>query len=164
MSVLVELTVNGETVQMEIDARLTLLDLVRDELGLTGTHAGCEQGACGSCTVLVDGEVIRSCLALAASLSGSQVTTIEAVGTPDCLHPVQEALWQHHGLQCGFCTPGVVLAAIDLLDRVAAPTEGQVREALSGNLCRCTGYAGMVAAIVEVGHQAVESAQASRDG
>jgi carbon-monoxide dehydrogenase small subunit len=164
MSVPVELTVNGETVQMEIDARLTLLDLVRDELGLTGTHAGCEQGACGSCTVLVDGEVIRSCLALAASLSGSQVTTIEAVGTSDCLHPVQEALWQHHGLQCGFCTPGVVLAAIDLLDRVAAPTEGQVREALSGNLCRCTGYAGMVAAIVEVGHQAVESAQASRDG
>jgi carbon-monoxide dehydrogenase small subunit len=154
MSVPVELTVNGATVQMEVEARLTLLDFIRDELRLTGTHAGCEQGACGACTVLVDGEVVRSCLALAASVSGSQVTTIEAVGGPDRLHPVQEALWQHHGLQCGFCTPGVVLAAIDLLGRVAAPTEGQVREALSGNLCRCTGYAGMVAAIVEVGHQA----------
>jgi carbon-monoxide dehydrogenase small subunit len=151
MNVPIDLVVNGARVQADVEPRLTLLDFVRDELGLTGTHAGCEQGACGACSVLVDGAVARSCLMLAASASGAEIVTIEAVGTPDHLHPVQQALWQHHGLQCGFCTPGIVMTAIDLLANLAAPTEAQVRDALSGNLCRCTGYSGMVDAIVAAG-------------
>ncbi len=154
MSVPVTLAVNGEAVQLDIEPRLTLLDVVRDHLSLTGTHAGCEQGACGACSLLMDGEVVRACLVLAVSAGGTEVTTIEHVGTPDRLHPVQEALWRHHGVQCGFCTPGIVMSAIDLLVRVPSPTEGDVRQALSGNLCRCTGYSGIVAAIVEVGRRA----------
>jgi carbon-monoxide dehydrogenase small subunit len=155
VSVPIDLVVNGDDVHAEVESRMTLLDFVRDGLGLTGTHAGCEQGACGACTVLVDGAVVRSCLVLAASASGSQIVTIEAVGSPGRLHPVQEALWRHHGLQCGFCSPGVVMTAIDLLDHVPAPTEEEVREALSGNLCRCTGYSGMVDAIVAAGRAAL---------
>lgn len=146
-----ELTVNRKTVAAEVDPRLTLLDFLREEIGLTGSHAGCEQGACGACNVLLDGRVVRSCLVLAVAAEGAEVTTVEDLGTPDDLHPVQEALWRHHALQCGYCTPGVVMTAVDLLSRLRAPTEEQVREALSGNLCRCTGYAGMVAAIVEAG-------------
>jgi carbon-monoxide dehydrogenase small subunit len=158
MNVPIDLVVNGARVQADVEPRLTLLDFVRDELGLTGTHAGCEQGACGACSVLVDGAVARSCLMLAASASGAEIVTIEAVGTPDRLHPVQQSLWQHHGLQCGFCTPGVVMTALDLLANVAAPTEAQVRHALSGNLCRCTGYSGMVDAIVAAGRAAITGA------
>jgi aerobic carbon-monoxide dehydrogenase small subunit len=150
----VTFAVNGETVHLDLEPRLTLLDVVRDHLGLTGTHAGCEQGACGACSVLMDGEVVRACLVLAVAAEGAEITTIEHVGTPDRLHPVQEALWRHHGLQCGFCTPGMVMSAIDLLARIPAPTEHDVRQALSGNLCRCTGYSGIVAAIVEVGWRA----------
>ncbi len=146
----VKLEVNGEVVEVEVEARDSLLDVLREQLGLTGTHAGCEQGACGACTVLLDGQVVRSCLVLAVQVGGRSVTTIEAVGQPGALHPVQEALRRHHGLQCGFCTPGIVLAAIDLLARVPDPDEAEIREALAGNLCRCTGYAGMVAAIAEV--------------
>lgn len=146
-----ELTVNRKVVAADVDPRVTLLDFLRDEVGLTGSHTGCEQGACGACNVLLDGRVVRSCLILAVAAEGSEVTTVEHLGTPDDLHPVQEALWRRHGLQCGYCTPGVVMTAVDLLSRVSAPTEEQVREALSGNLCRCTGYAGMVAAIVDAG-------------
>ncbi|HWG73795.1 MAG TPA: (2Fe-2S)-binding protein [Acidimicrobiales bacterium] len=151
MNAPVELVVNARPVRVEVEPRTTLLDFLRDELGLTGAHAGCEQGACGACNVLLDGRVVRSCLVLAAGASGSDVTTVEHLGTPDLLHPVQEALWRHHGLQCGYCTPGIVIAAVDLLSRIPSPTDAQVREALNGNLCRCTGYAGMVAAIVEAG-------------
>jgi carbon-monoxide dehydrogenase small subunit len=154
LSVRVAFAVNGEMVQLDIEPRLSLLDVVRDDLGLTGTHAGCEQGACGACSVLMDGEVVRACLVLAVAADGAEVATIEHFGTPDRLHPVQEAIWRHHGVQCGFCTPGMVMTAIDLLTRVPAPTEPEVREALSGNLCRCTGYSGIVAAIVEVGRRA----------
>ncbi len=145
------LAVNGEPCSVDIEARETLLDVIRHRLGLTGTHGGCEQGACGACTVSVDGQVVRACLMLAAQAAAREVTTIEAIGSPDRLHPVQEALSAHHGLQCGFCTPGVVLTAVDLLARVDSPDAGQVRGALAGNLCRCTGYAGMVAAVVAAG-------------
>jgi carbon-monoxide dehydrogenase small subunit len=147
----VALTVNGAEVELDVDARETLLDVVRDRLGLTGTHAGCEQGSCGACSVLLDGEVARACLVLGVQAAGHEVTTIEAVGTPDHLHPVQQALRDHHGLQCGFCTPGIVLTAIDLLARVPAPDAAEVRDAVAGNLCRCTGYTGLVAAIVAAG-------------
>jgi carbon-monoxide dehydrogenase small subunit len=141
---------NAEAVDVEVEPRETLLDVVR-RLGCTGTHSGCEQGACGACTVLLDGAVIRSCLILAVQVAGHRVVTIESVGTPDDLHPVQEALRAHHGLQCGYCTPGIVLTAIELLERVPAPDESQVREAMSGNLCRCTGYQGIVDAVVSLG-------------
>jgi aerobic carbon-monoxide dehydrogenase small subunit len=154
LSVQVTFAVNDEMVHLDIEPRLTLLDVVRDDLGLTGTHAGCEQGACGACSVLMNGEVVRACLVLAVAADGAEVTTVEHFGTPDHLHPVQQAIWRHHGVQCGFCTPGMVMSAIDLLARIASPTEHEVREALSGNLCRCTGYSGIVAAIVEVGQQA----------
>jgi carbon-monoxide dehydrogenase small subunit len=147
----IAMIVNDEVVEVTVEARETLLDVIRERLGLTGTHSGCEQGACGACTVLIDGDVARSCLVLGVQAAGHRVTTIEAVGAPDRLHPVQAALSAHHGLQCGFCTPGMVLTAIDLLARVPVPDEATVRTALCGNLCRCTGYHGLVEAIVAVG-------------
>jgi aerobic carbon-monoxide dehydrogenase small subunit len=153
MSYRIKLEVNGEVVEIDVEGRDTLLDVLRDRLDLTGTHAGCEQGACGACTVLLGGAAVRACLVLAVQLNGASVTTIEAVGTPDALHPVQAALQRHHGLQCGFCTPGIVLAAIDLLARNPHPTETEVRQALAGNLCRCTGYAGVVSAVLEAARE-----------
>jgi carbon-monoxide dehydrogenase small subunit len=143
----VKLDVNGDATELEIEPRDTLLDVLRDRLGLTGTHAGCEHGACGACTVLVDDDVARSCLLFAVQCEGRSIRTIEAFGTPRALHPVQAALQAHHGLQCGFCTPGMVLTAIDLLRRQPNATEADVRDALAGNLCRCTGYTGVVDAI-----------------
>ena len=145
----VGLRVNGQPRSAVTEARVSLLDFLRDDLGLTGTHAGCEQGACGACSVLVDGEVVRSCLVLAVACAGREVTTIEGLGSPDGLHPLQQAMVEHHGLQCGFCTPGMVLAAVDLLARDPDPDERRVRESLAGNICRCTGYAGIVAAVVD---------------
>jgi carbon-monoxide dehydrogenase small subunit len=143
--------VNGDPYPLPGDPRVSLLDFVRERAGLTGTHAGCEQGACGACTVLLDGRAVRSCLVLAVSAAGRKVTTVEGVTPAAGMHPVQEALVRHHGLQCGYCTPGMVLTAIDLLDNTAGPlSETEVREAVSGNLCRCTGYSGIVAAIVEL--------------
>jgi carbon-monoxide dehydrogenase small subunit len=141
-------TVNGERRTFEGPARTTLLDALRG-IGLTGTHAGCEHGACGACTVLLDGETVRSCLVLAGQCGGHHVTTIEGLGSPDALHPVMESFRRCHGLQCGFCTPGMVLTAVELLGENPSPTEAEVREALSGNLCRCTGYAGIVAAVLD---------------
>jgi carbon-monoxide dehydrogenase small subunit len=152
----VKLEVNGAVVEIEVEARETLLDALRHRLGLTGTHAGCEEGSCGACTVLIDGDVVRSCLVLAVQLEGRSVTTIEALGQPNDLHPVQEALRRHHGLQCGFCTPGVVLTAVDLLAHNPSPTEPEIRQALAGNLCRCTGYAGIVAAVLELAQRSEE--------
>jgi carbon-monoxide dehydrogenase small subunit len=149
MSYRIKLEVNGEVVEIEVEGRETLLDVVRERLGLTGTHAGCEQGACGACTVLLGGEAVRSCLVLAVQLNGASVTTIEAIGTPGALHPVQAALQRHHGLQCGFCTPGMVLATLDLLAHNPVPSEADIRGALAGNLCRCTGYTGVVEAVLD---------------
>ncbi len=145
----VHLEVNGDPATLEVEARVTLLEALRTELGLTGAHAGCEQGACGACTVLLDGAAVRSCLVLAVQAQGRSVTTVEGIGSPGALHPLQAAFRRRHGLQCGFCTPGMVLAALDLLARVPHPDEAEVRSALAGNLCRCTGYAGIVDAVLD---------------
>ncbi|HZU76803.1 MAG TPA: (2Fe-2S)-binding protein [Dehalococcoidia bacterium] len=148
MSIAIELTVNGKPVRATVDDRLLLADFLRDELNLTGTHLGCEHGVCGACTVLVDGRAARSCLMLAAQADGCQVTTIEALAHPrGPLHPIQQAFRDCHGLQCGFCTPGMILATLDLLQTNPDPSEREIREALSGNICRCTGYVGIVAAV-----------------
>ncbi len=146
-------TLNGRPVTWEGEARTTLLDALRDDLGATGTHGGCEHGVCGACTVLLDGEAVRSCLLLAVQVGGRQVVTIEGVADGPDLHPVQAALAAHHGLQCGYCTPGMVLGIIDLLasGRVRArSTHQEIAEALAGHLCRCTGYAGIVAAVASL--------------
>lgn len=135
------LTVNGRERRAVVEPRLLLADFLRQVLGLTGTHLGCEQGVCGSCTVVVDGETVRSCLLFAAQADGCEVETIEGLADdPDRLHPVQQAFWDHHGLQCGFCTPGMVLTAKALLEENPEPSGTEIREALAGNLCRCTGY------------------------
>ncbi len=148
-------TVNGRPVQQHVPARLTLADFLRDRLGLTGTHVGCEQGVCGACTVLVDGRTARSCIMLAAQADGSEITTIEGLEDDADAARLRDSLSRHHGLQCGFCTPGIVVAGCELLGRCGrAPSEPEVREALSGNLCRCTGYTGIVDAVVEAGQSA----------
>ncbi|MBA3906846.1 MAG: (2Fe-2S)-binding protein [Pseudonocardiales bacterium] len=145
----VTLVVNGQPSELQVEPRTTLLDALRTELGLTGAHAGCEYGVCGACTVLVDGDSARSCLLLAVQCAGRAVITIEGLGSPEEMHPMMEAFRRNHGLQCGFCTPAMVLSAVELLDQNPDPTEAEVREALSGNLCRCTGYAGIVAAVLD---------------
>ena len=148
MSVAIHLWVNDREVAASVEDRLLLADFLRDELGLTGTHLGCEHGVCGACTVLLDGRAVRSCLMVAAQAAGSRVSTIESLAAPGGeLHPVQQAFRDCHGLQCGFCTPGMVLATIDLLRENPHPSEAEIREGLSGNICRCTGYAGIVAAV-----------------
>ena len=144
----IEIEINGSPVHAVVEDRRLLLDFLRDELKLTGTHAGCEHGACGACTVHLDGEAVRSCLVFAAQANGHAVTTIEGVGSyPDDLHPVQQGLWECHGMQCGFCTPGMIMASIDLLKENPDPTEEEIRERLAGNICRCTGYQNIVAAV-----------------
>jgi aerobic carbon-monoxide dehydrogenase small subunit len=149
MTISVALVVNGEAIEVAVEPRLTLADFLRTRCRLTGTHLGCEHGVCGACTVLVDGEAVRSCLMFAVQARGTDVTTIEGLA-PDGdgeLHPVQEAFRDAHGLQCGFCTPGFVMSACAFLRDNPAPTEAEIREALSGNLCRCTGYQGIVTAV-----------------
>lgn len=149
----IALTVNGRARTARVEPRKTLADVLRQDLGLTGTHLGCEHGVCGACTVLLDGEAVRSCLLLAVQVGGRQVVTIEGVADGPDLHPVQAALAAHHGLQCGYCTPGMVLGIIDLLasGRVGArSTHQEIAEALAGHLCRCTGYAGIVAAVASL--------------
>ncbi|GAB3147247.1 (2Fe-2S)-binding protein [Amycolatopsis sp. NPDC004378] len=144
----VEFTVNGDRHDVDVEPRRTLADALREDLGLTGTHVGCEHGVCGACTVLVDGEPVRACLMFAVQAEGSSVTTIEGMAGPDgTLHPLQEAFSAHHGLQCGFCTPGMLMSALDLLNREERPCRARIREELSGNICRCTGYAGIVDAV-----------------
>ena len=148
----ITIDINGKDVSAAIEPRVTLLDFVRDMAGLKGTHAGCEHGVCGACTILLDGEAVRSCLILAAQAEGNQITTIEAVdGTarqPGELSVIQDAFCEAHGLQCGYCTPGMVLAAKTLLQRNPTPSREQVREAISGNMCRCTGYVQIIDAIM----------------
>ena len=138
------LTVNGAPVEAAIEARLTLADLLRDELGLTGTHLGCEHGVCGACTVLLDGDAVRSCLVLAVQAEGREVRTVEGLADGDQLGPVQQAFWEAHGFQCGFCTPGFVMTTVALLEENPTADEAEIREALSGNICRCTGYQSIV--------------------
>ena len=140
----VTLTVNGETVSGVVEPRHTLAEFLREDLALTGTHLACEHGVCGSCTVLVDGATARSCLMLAVQADGRSVQTVEGVGTIEHLHPVQQGFYEQHGFQCGFCTPGFVMTTMALLAANNAPSEAEVRDALSGNLCRCTGYQSIV--------------------
>jgi len=141
----VTLEVNGMPYEQDVEVRLTLADFLRHQLRLTGTHIGCEHGVCGACTVLVDGLSVRSCLMLAAQANGSEITTVEGIAPSDNeLHPLQEAFRDHHGLQCGFCTPGMLTTLLEFLRDNPSPTERDVREAISGNLCRCTGYQGIV--------------------
>ena len=144
----VEFTVNGARQAVDVEPRRTLADALREDAGLTGTHLGCEHGVCGACTVLVDGEPVRACLMLAVQAEGSSITTVEGMAGEDgTLHPLQEAFCKNHGLQCGFCTPGMLLSALDLLHREEKPSRGRIREELSGNICRCTGYVGIVDAV-----------------
>jgi aerobic-type carbon monoxide dehydrogenase small subunit (CoxS/CutS family) len=153
MSVLhrVKLTVNGRTYEREVEARLLLSDFLRHDLGLTGTHVGCEHGVCGACTILLDGDPVRSCLILAVQADGRELMTVEglaplAASTGE-LHPLQQAFWETHGLQCGFCTPGFLMTLVPFLEENPSPTEHEIRQALSGNLCRCTGYQHIVDAV-----------------
>jgi len=143
----VAFTVNGRPVTLRVRVRVTLADLLREELGLTGTHLGCEHGVCGACTVLLDGEPVRSCLLLAVQADGGKVTTVEGLGTPDALHPIQEAFAEAHGLQCGFCTPGILMTVAALLADAVRPTDAEIAEALGGHLCRCTGYVAILEAV-----------------
>lgn len=145
----VRVTVNGTLYEREVEARRTLADFLRDDLGLTGTHLGCEHGVCGACTVLCNGQSVRSCLMFAVQADGAEILTVEGLAPSDGeLHPLQQAFWEHHGLQCGFCTPGFLMAALEFLGQNPTPTEREVREALSGNLCRCTGYQNIVTAVL----------------
>lgn len=145
---LIELTVNGDPVRGVVEPRMLLVDFLRHELGLTGTHVGCEQGVCGACTVRIDGEVVRSCITFAVQAEGRTVETIEGLADGPELHPLQEAFREKHGLQCGFCTPGMILTAQALLEENPNPTPSEVREHLSGSVCRCTGYMGIVDAVM----------------
>ena len=156
MKVLLNCTINGEERSVLTDTRDTLLDLLRDRIGLTGTKEGCGNGNCGTCTVLMDGAPINACLVLAVEVPGRSVTTIEGLSTSGELHPLQQALVEHGGTQCGFCTPGIVLAAKALLDENPRPSEAQIRHAIAGNLCRCTGYGKIVEAIAAVAAAAAQ--------
>ena len=148
----VTLTINGERHSHDVEPRTLLVHYIRDDVGLTGTNIGCDTSSCGACTVHLDGEAVKSCTILAAQVEGRELTTIEGLADADgTLHPVQRAFHEHHGLQCGFCTPGMVMAAVSLLDDVPHPTEREVREGLEGNLCRCTGYHNIVKAIMAAG-------------
>jgi carbon-monoxide dehydrogenase small subunit len=150
---MLSLTVNGELYQRTIKPNLTLLDFIRDELGLTGTKKGCETGDCGSCTVILDGELVNSCLLLAMEANGKSVLTIEGLAKGGKLHPLQEAFIEYGAIQCGYCTPGMILAAKALLDKNPKPTEQEVKAGIVGNLCRCTGYTKIVEAILAVAHK-----------
>ena len=162
----IRLTVNGASFEREVEPRRLLADFLREDLGLTGTHIGCEHGVCGACTIILDGDSVRSCLTLAVQADGAQVQTVEGLGTVDALHPLQRAFREHHALQCGFCTPGMLMAALDLLRKHPSPTEREIREGLSGNLCRCTGYEHIVRAVrtAAAGETASASASASAAG
>lgn len=143
----VTLLVNGTRRTVQVEPRALLVHVLRDELDLTGTHVGCDTSQCGACTVLIEGRAVKSCNVLAVQAEGQQITTIEGIGTGDALHPLQQGFWEKHGLQCGFCTPGIIMMALDLLDENPEPNEAEIRHALEGNYCRCTGYQNIVAAI-----------------
>ena len=144
----VSVTVNGRTWERQVESRLLLSDFLRHELGLTGTHVGCEHGVCGACTILLDGQSIRSCLIFAVQTNGHEIATVEGLAeSKDNLHPIQQGFWEAHGLQCGFCTPGILMTLVPFLEENPDPTDREIREAISGNLCRCTGYQHIVDAV-----------------
>ena len=149
----VRLQVNGVEHAIDVEPRLLLVHAIRENLGLTGTHVGCDTSNCGACTVHLDGRAVKSCTVLAVQADGSSVTTIEGMGTEDDLHPLQEAFWNDHGLQCGYCTPGMIMAAAGLLADNPNPTEAEVRKGLEGNLCRCTGYHNIVESVLAAAEQ-----------
>jgi len=144
----IDVNVNSKNKRASVPSRLLLSDFLRHQLNLTGTHVGCEHGVCGACTVLVDGVAVRSCLMFAIQADGCEITTVEGLGTGKKLHPLQQAFWEEHGLQCGYCTPGMLMVAYELLAKNPSPTEEDAREAISGNLCRCTGYQNIVKSIM----------------
>jgi carbon-monoxide dehydrogenase small subunit len=151
----VAVTVNGRRHERQVEPRLLLSDFLRHELGLTGTHVGCEHGVCGACTILLDGEPVRSCLLLTVQVDGREVTTVEGLTPePGTLHPIQQAFWEAHGLQCGFCTPGFLMTLVPFLAENPDPSETEIRQALSGNLCRCTGYQHIVDAVLAAARNA----------
>jgi len=143
----IQIKVNGVEQRAEVEPRLLLVHFLRERAGLTGTHIGCETSLCGACTVLLDGRAVKSCTVLAVQADGHDVTTIEALAGDGQLHPLQEAFWEEHGLQCGYCTPGMIMCANDLLSRTGSPTDAEIRDGISGNICRCTGYQNIVSAV-----------------
>ena len=143
----VTLTVNGERREDEVEPRTLLVHYLRDAAGLTGTHVGCESTLCGACTVLMDGKAVKSCTILTVQADGTQITTVEGLARDGKLHPIQEGFWEEHGLQCGYCTPGMIMAAADLLSRNPSPSDAEIRHALEGNICRCTGYQHIIKAV-----------------
>jgi aerobic carbon-monoxide dehydrogenase small subunit len=159
----IQFKVNGKAKKASVSARLLLSDFVRQDLSLPGTHVGCEHGVCGACTILVNDQPVRSCLMFAAQVDGCEITTVESLGKASALHPIQEAFWEEHGLQCGFCTPGMLMIAHDLLKRNPSPTEDEVREVVSDNLCRCTGYQNIVNSIMK-GAAKMRDAAATQSG
>ena len=143
----IEFVVNGKARELDVEPRRLLVQAIREDLDLTGTHIGCDTSQCGACTVHLDGRAVKSCTMLAVQADGSEVTTIEGLAEGESLHPMQAAFWEKHGLQCGFCTPGMLLTAVDLLTRNPSPSEAEIRHGLEGNICRCTGYQNIVAAV-----------------
>ena len=151
----VDVTINGERHSRDVEPRTLLVYFLRDELGFTGAHVGCDTTNCGACTVHVNGESVKSCTMLAAQCDGAEITTVEGLAQNGTLHPVQQGFWDHHGLQCGYCTPGMIMAAVDLLQRNPNPSEDEIRKGLEGNLCRCTGYHNIVKAVQAAAGQRV---------
>ncbi len=145
----VKVTVNGQVYERQVEPRLLLSDFIRHDLGLMGTHVGCEHGMCGACTIIFDGEPVRSCLMFAVQANGHDIKTVESLGTPEKMHPLQEAFHEKHGLQCGFCTPGVLMTVVPFLEENPHPTEDEIREAIDGNICRCTGYEKIIESVQE---------------
>jgi aerobic carbon-monoxide dehydrogenase small subunit len=160
----ISLVVNGAQRQVGVEPRRLLVQVIRDDLGLTGTHVGCDTSQCGACTVHVDGQAVKSCTMLAVQADGSAVTTIEGLATDGELHPLQTAFWENHGLQCGFCTPGMIMVAADFLARTTDPSDEEIRHAIEGNICRCTGYQNIVTAIREAAKAMRASATAPMTG
>lgn len=158
------ITVNGQTHDLEVPDNTLLVDVLREHLKLTGTHVGCDTSQCGACTVHLDGRAVKSCTVLAAQVNGASVTTIEGIGTPDNLHPMQAAFRDAHALQCGFCTPGMIMSAIDLVENVGVSSREEIREGLEGNICRCTGYHNIVTAIAQAAQAHTPGAGEAADG
>ena len=159
-----KLTVNGASFDLQVEHRKSLADAIREDCGLTGTHVGCEHGVCGTCTVIVDGSPVRACLMLAHQAAGKEIRTVESLGDPDALHPLQAAFIEHHALQCGFCTPGFLMLAIGAFERDPDIAEGELVEILSSNLCRCTGYQNIVTAVRSVASQLRPSSGGNQEG
>ena len=159
MKVPIQVSVNGTAQQSEVEPRTLLVHYLRETLGLTGTHIGCETSQCGACTVLVDGQAVKSCTLLAVQTDGAEVTTIEGLAPRGTLHPIQQAFWEEHGLQCGYCTPGMVMSTVALLQEEPNPDEATIRHALEGNICRCTGYVPIVASVQAAAQKLAAGAQ-----